>query len=341
MNPVSSSRAPVDLPTTARYGAKTRPTVPQLAAKLDVFLILVVLVGLAAVASPEFLTVSNLGNLLTQSSVLGILAIAQFLVVLTGGFDLSVAAVMALSSVLIARYAEGHFVLALMGGMTAAAACGLVNGVSIVRGRVQPLIATLAMMGIARGLAFSVTEKSLLSISPLVQRLGTMGELVTPAAAIWLVIALIAAAWLGCTRAGLHCYAVGGNETTARLAGVRADWLKIGVYTVAGALSGLAGFALVIRSMSGVPNGGAGWELDSIAAIVIGGARLFGGEGDLLKAMAGVLIYQLIANVMNLTGVDPYYQSIIRALVIVIAVGLSVLRQRRRGRRTLHGRSAA
>ena len=341
MNPVSSSRAPVDLATAARYGAKTRPTLRQIAAKLDVFLILVLLVVLASVASPEFLTVSNLGNLLTQSSVLGILAIAQFLVVLTGGFDLSVAAVMALSSVLIARYADGHFVLALLGGMAAAAACGFVNGVSIVRGRVQPLIATLAMMGIARGLAFSVTEKSLLTMSPLVQRLGTMGDLVTPATAIWFIIALFGAAWLGWTRAGLHCYAVGGNETTARLAGVRADRLKVGVYTVAGALSGLAGFALVIRSMSGVPNGGVGWELDSIAAIVIGGARLFGGEGNLLKAMAGVLIYQLIANVMNLTGVDPYYQSIIRALVIVVAVGLSVLRQRRQGRRTLHGRSAA
>jgi ribose/xylose/arabinose/galactoside ABC-type transport system permease subunit len=341
MSPVSSSHAPVDLASAAHHGAKPHLTLPQLAAKFDVYLILIALVVLAGVASPQFLTVSNLGNLLTQSAVLGILAVAQFLVVVTGGFDLSVAAVMALSSVLIARYAEAHIVLAVLGGLLAGAACGLVNGVSIVRGRVQPLIATLAMMGIARGLAFSVSEKSLLTMSPLVQRLGTMGELLTPATAIWLALALIGAAWLGWTRAGLHCYAVGGNETTARLAGVRADHLKIGIYTVAGAISALAGFALVIRSMSGVPNGGVGWELDSIAAIVIGGARLFGGEGSLLKATAGVLIYQLIANVMNLTGVDPYYQSIIRALVIVVAVGLSVLRQRRQVRRTLHGRSAA
>ncbi|WP_321893821.1 ABC transporter permease [Paraburkholderia tropica] len=341
MSRVSSPRAPVDLATAARDRAKPRPTLGQLAARFDVLLILLALVVFASIASPQFLTVSNLGNLLTQSAVLGILAVAQFLVVLTGGFDLSVAAVMALSSVLIARYAEANFLLALAGGLLAGLACGLVNGVAIVRGRVQPLIATLAMMGIARGLAFSVSEKSLLTMSPFVQRLGTMGELLTPATAIWLVLALAVAAWLGWTRAGLHCYAVGGNETTARLAGVRADRLKIGVYTVAGAISALAGFALVIRSMSGVPNGGVGWELDSIAAIVIGGARLFGGEGSLLKATLGVLIYQLIANVMNLTGVDPYYQSIIRALVIVIAVGLSVLRQRRQVRRTLHGRSAA
>lgn len=341
MSPVSSPRAPVNLPSAASHRAKARPTLPQLVAKLDVFLILLVLAGIASIASPQFLTWSNLGNLLTQSAVLGILAVAQFLVVLTGGFDLSVAAVMALSSVLIARYADGHFLFALLGGLLAGAACGLVNGIAIVRGRVQPLIATLAMMGIARGLAFSVSEKSLLTMSPLVQRLATVGDLITPATAIWLLLALAVAAWLGWTRAGLHCYAVGGNETTARLAGVRADRLKIGVYTVAGAISALAGFGLVIRSMSGVPNGGVGWELDSIAAIVIGGARLFGGEGNLLKATAGVLIYQMIANVMNLTGVDPYYQSIIRALVIVIAVGLSVLRQRRQVRRTLHGRSAA
>lgn len=342
MNPSSS--------TQTRQAALERHAAPMLshsvrlrkyAARFDVFLILAALIVFGCVLSPEFLTLSNLGNLLTQSAVLGILAIAQFLVVLTGGFDLSVAAVMALSSILIARYADGHLALALMYGLMAGAACGLASGVAIVKGRVQPLIATLAMMGIARGLAFSVSEKSLLTTNPLLQNLSGMGTLVTPPTFIWLALAVVAAIWLAKTRAGLHCYAVGGNETTARLAGVRADRLKIGVYTVAGLISALAGAALVIRSNSGVPNGGAGWELDSIAAIVIGGVRLFGGEGSLPKAMAGVFIYQLIANVMNLTGVDPYYQSIVRALVIVTAVGLSVMRQRHSARRTLRERGQA
>jgi ribose/xylose/arabinose/galactoside ABC-type transport system permease subunit len=312
-----------------------RALVAHWAVKFDVFLILIALLIVASLVSPEFLTVSNLGNLLTQSAVLGILSVGQFIVVLTGGFDLSVAAVMALSSILIAKYAEPNFVFALALGLLAAAACGFASGIAVVRGRVQPLITTLAMMGIARGLAFSVSEKSVLTMSPIIQQFGATGGLLTAPTLIWIVLVALVAGWLAYTRSGLHCYAIGGNETTSRLAGVRADRLKVMVYTVAGLISGLAGLALVIRSMSGVPNGGVGWELDSIAAIVIGGARLFGGEGNLLKAMAGVLIYQLIANVMNLTGIDPYYQSIIRALVIIVAVGLSVLRQRRQARRNL------
>jgi ribose/xylose/arabinose/galactoside ABC-type transport system permease subunit len=303
------------------------------AGQLDVFLILAVLLVIACWLSPAFLSVSNLGNLLTQTAVLGILATGQFLVVLIGGFDLSVAAVMALSSVLIARHADTNLSIAIAEGLLAAAGCGLASGIAIVKGRVQPLITTLAMMGIARGLAFSVSEKGLLTSNPLIAAMSSQGGLLTPPTIIWIILAVTTAAWLGLTRAGLHCYAIGGNETTSRLAGVRADRLKIGIYTMAGLLSGVAGLALVIRSSSGVPNGGAGWELDSIAGIVIGGARLFGGEGNLLKAMAGVLIYQLIANVMNLTGVDPYYQSIVRAAVIVVAVGLSVLRQRQQIRR--------
>jgi ribose/xylose/arabinose/galactoside ABC-type transport system permease subunit len=329
----SSSHAAV-----SSHHAPARGDVKRVLARYDVYLILLVLFALACAVSPQFMTLSNLGNLLTQSAVLGILSVAQFLVVLTGGFDLSVAAVMALSSILLARYAETSIVLALGGALLASALCGFASGVSVVRGRVQPLITTLAMMGVARGLAFSVSEKSVLTNTPLIQALGNMGGLLTPPTLIWLVLVAVAAVWLTQTRAGLHCYAVGGNETTARLAGVRSDRLKIGVYMMAGLISGIAGIALVIRSSSGVPNGGIGWELDSIAAIVIGGVRLFGGEGRLLKAMAGVLIYQLIANVMNLTGIDPYYQSIIRAVVIVIAVGISVLREGRQDRRTLGNR---
>ncbi|WP_250518369.1 ABC transporter permease [Caballeronia sp. ATUFL_M1_KS5A] len=329
----SSSNAAV-----SSHHAPARRDVKRVLARYDVYLILLLLIALACAVSPQFLTASNIGNLLTQSAVLGILSVAQFIVVLTGGFDLSVAAVMALSSILLARYADTNIVLALGGALLASALCGLASGVAVVRGRVQPLIATLAMMGVARGLAFSVSEKSVLTSNALIQSLGSSGGLLTPPTLLWLVLVAVAAVWLAQTRSGLHCYAVGGNETTARLAGVRSDRLKLGVYTIAGLISGVAGIALVIRSSSGVPNGGAGWELDSIAAIVIGGVRLFGGEGRLLKAMAGVLIYQLIANVMNLTGIDPYYQSIIRAGVIVIAVGLSVLRQGRQERRTLGNR---
>ena len=126
---------------------------------------------------------------------------------------------------------------------------------------------------------------------------------------------------------------------TARLAGVRVQRVKLGVYVVSGLLAGLTGVVLVIRSSSGVPLGGVGWELDTIAAIVIGGVNLFGGEGRLARAMAGVLIYQMIANIMNLSGLDPFYQDIVRAGVIVAAVGFSIWRQRRMSRRVVQGRA--
>jgi ribose/xylose/arabinose/galactoside ABC-type transport system permease subunit len=136
----------------------------------------------------------------------------------------------------------------------------------------------------------------------------------------------------------MHVYSVGGNEATARLAGVHVRRVKLGVYVASGLLAGLAGVVLVVRSRSGVPLGGIGWELDTIAAIAIGGVNLFGGEGRLLRAMAGVLIYQMIANIMNLSGLDPFYQDIVRAGVIVAAVGISIFRQQRQSRRTIQGR---
>jgi ribose/xylose/arabinose/galactoside ABC-type transport system permease subunit len=206
-------------------------------------------------------------------------------------------------------------------------------------GRVQPLIATLAMMGIARGLAFSVSERSILVKDPLLSALRETDGFLTLPTLVWFAVVAIAALWFRTTRQARHVYAVGGNEQTARLAGVAINTVKLGVYTAAGFLSGLAGVVLVIRSSSGVPLGGIGWELDSIASIVIGGTNLFGGEGRLLHAMAGVLIYQMIANVMNLAGVDPFYQNILRAAVIIVAVGLSILRQRAASRRTILGRT--
>jgi ribose transport system permease protein len=332
-------------------GAETRATPPSMIgergrwrlwlSRNDVFVILVGFALLASVISPAFLTANNLGNLLSQSALLGLLAIAQFLVVVSGGFDLSVAAVMAFSSLVFAHFIGLGFVPAALFAILAGGACGLFNGLVITRGRVQPLIATLAMMGIARGLALSISEKSILVNDPTVAALRgfSLGILSTPTL-VWLVVLAIAVAWLALTRQALHLYAAGGNEVTARLAGVAVNRIKLGVYVASGLLSGLTGVVMVVRSSSGVPLGGMGWELDTIASIVIGGVNLFGGEGRLMRAMAGVLIYQMIANVMNLSGLDPFYQDIVRAGVIVAAVGLSIFRNHKAGRRVIRGRSA-
>jgi ribose/xylose/arabinose/galactoside ABC-type transport system permease subunit len=312
----------------------------QTLARNDVYLILAGLAVVAALVSPNFLSAGNIRNLLTQSALLGIISIGQFAVVVAGGFDLSVASVMALASVLLAATAKAiGFVPATGLALLAGAACGAFSGLVITKGRVQPLIATLAMMGIARGLAFSVSQKSILVSDPVLDALRDIDGLITVPMVVWLIALVAAVFWFRSTRQALHVFAIGGNEQTARLAGVAVDAVKIGVYTASGALSGLAGVVLVIRSSSGVPLGGIGWELDSIASIVIGGTNLFGGEGRLLHAMAGVIIYQMIANVMNLAGLDPYYQNIVRAAVIIVAVGLSILRQRNAGRRALLGRT--
>lgn len=298
----------------------------------EIILVLILIAVLGSFLSPVFLTETNFRNILNQASVLGIIACAQFLVVMIGGFDLSVAAVMALSSVVFATLGPASPPLGIAASLASGTALGLLNGVAVTFGRVTPMIATLGVMGIARGFAFVVTEKSIAVPRPLLAPAKTTIWIFTTPVIIWLVIALILAWVLAKTRFGRNLYAIGGNERSARLAGVPVVSRQIAVYVLSGALSALAGLALVVRTSSGVPHVGAGWELDAIAAIVIGGARLFGGEGSILKAMIGVIIYQMIANIMNLASLDPFYQDIVKATVIVIVVSVSVMQARRNRR---------
>ena len=280
----------------------------------------------ASVISPVFLTTINLTNIFNQASILGILACAQFLVVLVGGFDLSVAAILALSSVIFASTVPISTGLGMALGCLAGAALGLLSGIAVTWGRVPPMIATLSVMGIARGLAFVVSEKSVAVPMAQLAAFKFNFSVFTLPVVIWLVAAGFLYWMLRSLRFGRNLYAIGGNERAASLAGIGVQRHKIFVYTLAGALSALAGLMLVVRTSSGVPHVGEGWELDSIAAIVIGGARLFGGEGNILKAMMGVIIYQTIANVMNLASLDPFYQDIVKALVIITVVGATAMR---------------
>jgi ABC-type sugar transport system ATPase subunit/ribose/xylose/arabinose/galactoside ABC-type transport system permease subunit len=298
--------------------------------QVRIITLLLILVVTASFASPVFLTPLNIKNVLSQCSLIGVLALAQYLVVLIGGFDLSVAAIMALGSVLVAWIAPHSVNLAVLAALGTGAGLGFVSGLAITVGRVPPLIATLGVMGIARGLAFAVTEKSILVpakiLAPFQVSFGVFGG----PTIVWIVLTLLLGWCLARMRLGRHLYAIGGNERTARLAGIEVDRLKLFIYALAGGLSGLGGIGLVIRSSSGVPHAGANWELDTIAAIVIGGTRLFGGEGSIVNAMMGVLIYQMIGNIMNLVSLNPYYQDIVKAAVIIIVVGTSVTRTRRR-----------
>lgn len=307
----------------------------------EVLIVFLVLLLLAPQLTDKFMTALNIKNLLSQTAIIGILAISQFLVILIGGFDLSVAGILALSSVIIARYTtEVGVEQAALYGLAAGLGLGLVNGLVVTKGRVPPLIATLATLGAARGLAFMATEKSISVQNPVLKDINSYSVAIptspeitlTGPTLIWLVLVAIVFLFLVTTRLGIHIYAIGGGEDTARLAGVKVNQIKLGVYTFAGFLSAVGGLVFVIRSRSGVPHVGTGWELTTIASVVIGGTMLTGGEGNLLKAMVGVLIYQMIGNILNLMRLDPFYHNIVRAIVILIAVSFSLWRSARRTR---------
>jgi ribose/xylose/arabinose/galactoside ABC-type transport system permease subunit len=325
MNATSQSQAA----TPPRAATGPAPSWRRLLAGNEIILVLIVISVLASLASPTFFTEVNIRNILNQASVLGILACAQFLVVLIGGFDLSVAAVMALASVIFAVLAPTSLPLAALASLVAGTALGTLSGIAVTFGRVPSLIATLGVMGIARGFAFVVAEKSVAVPRDLLLPFKSTLWIFSVPVLVWFVIAVMLAWVLANTRFGRNLYAIGGNERAARLAAVPVRQRQVTVYTLSGFLSALAGLALVVRTSSGVPQIGEGWELDAIAAIVIGGARLFGGEGNILRAMIGVIIYQMIANIMNLVSLDPFYQDIVKATVIVVVVGVSVLRDRR------------
>lgn len=298
----------------------------KLIAGKGVWLVLLGMIILASVITPNFFTAFNIGNLLNQSSTYGLLAIGQFLVILSGGFDLSVAAIMALSSCIIAKYGSENIYLYIGLAVLLGTLLGFINGLSITYGKVPPMIATLAMAGIARGLAFNTTAQAISVEHPVIKFLGGSIGIFSFSTIIWIVLIVIFSLFLYYSRTGVYIYAVGGNEDTSRLAGIKVNRIKLLVYTLSGLVSGMAGVLFVIRAASGVPHVGIGWELDTIAAVVIGGTRLNGGVGKLHSAMAGVLIYMLIRNALNIIGLDPFFQDIFKAIIILIAVGVSLIR---------------
>lgn len=289
----------------------------------EIWLILLGMVFIASSLTPNFFTVYNIRNLLNQTSIYGILAIGQFLVILCGGFDLSVAAIMAFSSVFIAYNSSGNIYIILLLTVLIGLVFGILNGLSITFGKVPPMIATLAVAGIARGLAFNTTAQAISVDVPLLNYLRGSLWVFSYSTITWIILIIIFSMFLAVSRTGNYIFAVGGNENTAKLAGIMSGRIKLIVYSLSGMISGIAGILFVVRSFSGVPHVGVGWELDTIAAVLIGGTRINGGVGKLPSAMAGMLVYMLIRNALNIIGFDPFFQDIIKAVVILIAVGLS------------------
>lgn len=285
---------------------------------------LVLLCIVITIVTPNFLSVSNITNVFTQVSVNAIIAIGMTFVILTGGIDLSVGSTLAISGAVGASIVKstGNVFLAIIVAAVIGIAVGLINGLLVSKGKLQAFIVTLATMTIFRGATLVFTDGT--PISKLPEAFvkignGKLGFMPIPVI-ITIIIAIIAVYALSQTRFGRYLYALGGNEDASILSGINTDKIKTLVYVVSGFASAIAGVIITSRIGSASPNAGTGFELDAIAAVVIGGTSLAGGEGTITGTLIGALIIGVLNNGLNLMNVSPFYQSIVKGLVILIAV---------------------
>jgi ribose transport system permease protein len=294
---------------------------------------LVVLVVALTLLSGDFLTVTNLLNVGVQAAVTAILAFGQTYVIISGGIDLSVGGVAALSAVVLAWTATSHgtpWPLATGLALVVGVACGLANGALITYGKLPPFIATLAMQGVARGLGLVFSQGSPIALPDAVSHVGdTVGDYLPVPLIVMVVIGLVTAVVLSRTYAGRAMYAIGGNEEAARLSGIKVTRQKLITYALAGGFAAVAGIVLAARLASAQPQAAAGYELDAIAAVVIGGASLSGGRGKALGTFVGALILAVLRNGLNLLSVSAFWQQVVIGVVIALAVLLDTLRRRR------------
>jgi len=288
---------------------------------------LLVVTAVMIVASDNFLTASNLSNIGRQVSINAIIAVGMTCVILTGGIDLSVGPVMALSGTLTAGLMVAGLPpgLAIGAGLLIGVAFGIGNGLFVAYLHMPPIIVTLATMGIARGFGLMYTDGY--PISGLPEWFGFFGRQsllgIQVPILIMLVTYLVAYVLLQHTRIGRYIYAIGGNEEAVRLSGVRAARFKLLVYGISGLTAAIAGLVLTSRLMSGQPNAGIGFELDAIAAVVLGGASIAGGRGVIVGTLLGAMLLGVLNNGLNMLGVSPYVQSVIKGAIILLAIFIS------------------
>jgi len=288
-----------------------------------------------SILSPYFLTLENLLAIGLQMSVVAIMAVGQVLVIISGGVDLSVGSVLAISGVVATMLLNDSAPMgvALLAGVLLGSVCGALNGLLITKGQLPPFIATLGMMGVARGAALILTGGvPIFGLPPRFAFLGggRVASVIPFPVLVTLVLAVFGHILLSMTRLGRYAYAIGGNLQATRLSGVNVDGCLIRVYALCGFSAGLAGILLASRLNSGQPTAGTGYELDVIAACVIGGASLSGGQGTVLGAMVGALIMGILRNGCNLLDISAFWQMAAIGAIILVAVFYDQRHRRRR-----------
>ncbi len=302
-----------------------------LLARNSTIVVFVVMLIISAMLSENFLTTRNIFNMLRQYAGLGIVCMGMLMVILTGGIDLSVGSMAALGSVLVALYLQDNgLAIAVLLTLLVGWLVGSASGILVARWKMAPFVATLALMTIARGLAFISSKGATIQTDlPALDEFArgyTLG-LPTPAFLMF-VIFIITLLVLRYTAFGRVITAIGSNESAVRMAGIRVGYYKYAVYAITGIMAAIAGIIGTARTGVGSPIVGAGMELDAIAAVVIGGASLSGGRGSALNTLLGVFILAMIGNIMNLMNIPDYPQQVIKGVIIVIAVLLQGLQAR-------------
>ena len=289
---------------------------------------LLVLITIVTILSPSFLSTKNIFNILRQTSVNGIIAAGMTFVILTGGIDLSVGSILAISGAVCASLlASGqNIIIAVLAALIIGAMVGFLNGFIITKGKLQPFIATLATMTILRGLTLVYTDGKPITLGSgdlaiKFEQIGGGKIFGTPTPALIMILVFAICAFvLKNTQMGRYTYALGSNEEATKLSGLNTDKIKIAVYTISGILASVAGIIITSRLFSAQPTAGDGYELDAIAAVVLGGTSLTGGRGKITGTIIGALIIGVLSNALNILDVSSYYQMMVKGAVILVAV---------------------
>jgi len=312
------------------------PPVSRLRSISGPLLGLIALCAFFSLWTDAFFSLRNLLNILDQITVLGILAVGMSLVIISGGIDLSVGAVLAFSMMVMGvceRTLGLPFGLAMIAAILAGAMCGAVSGGLVVFARLPPFIATLAVMSIARGFANILTEgRQIIGYPQWFTELASVRhfDVFSITVSSFIVITLVVAIILRYRPAGRNLFAIGGNPEVARLVGIRVKLSTLMVYVICGALAGFAALTFAARLDSSQPSSGQGYELDTIAAVVVGGSSLSGGVGSIGGTVIGVFIIGVLRNGLNLMGVSPFMQQVLIGVVIAVAVMFDTLGRRNR-----------